>query len=89
MNKEKYDGFSNYETYRLKLNLNNDEEGLHSECMRMVESETITSEKLKKWLEECSEFHEVGFQLCDFWSYNEWRKINFEEILKALIEEAR
>lgn len=84
MEDKKYNGWANYETWKLALNIDNDEE-LYKESRRKER----TAEELKRWIEEISEsinikeINEVGFKLCDFWSTAEWDEIDFDEIAES------
>lgn len=83
-----YQGWSNYETWKLALNLDNDE-FIYRETRRMahLEGENFTGDFLKDWLEEQFEFHEVGYKIADFWSYNEWQEVDFDEVAEAILKE--
>ena len=86
----KYNGWANYETWKLALNIDNDE-GLYNWALKMAEllGEDFNGEYLKGYLEEIAEFKDVGYKLCDFWSCNEWREIDFEEVAEAKRNEVK
>lgn len=87
-----YNGCTNYETWKLNLNIDN-EQGL-SELVREFIKQQITDEDLntvefKEYLEELSEecneesINNIGYKFGDFWSFNEWEEINFNEVYAA------
>jgi len=78
---EGYNGWSNYETWKLALNIDNDE-GLYNESR----SRAWTPGELRDWLEEAFAFQDVGYKICDFWSFNEWKEIDFDEVADYLTE---
>lgn len=86
MNTEKYNGYTNFETWRLCLNLDNDQ-GLYSQFYNY----TGTEEELKRELEDCFQVESkgdiVGYHICDFWSTSEWESIDWEEVLETRQDE--
>ena len=84
---KKYNGWSNYETWKLALNLDNDEGSYNSVRDRDKE---WGCDELKEWLEEfCNEINsediqEVGYKLCDFWSFHEWAEIDWLEVAEHI-----
>jgi len=88
MEHKDYNGWTNYETWLLKLNLDN-EESLYNEYRDMASDRDLTGQQLQDWLEGAFEYQEVGYKICDFWSYNEWREINWDEIAESINNEIR
>ena len=76
-----FNGYSNYETWMLCLNLDN-EEGLYH-AYRNTE---MTAEELQEELSEVFEC-ENGYKICDFWSFREWPRIDWEEVRETRQDE--
>lgn len=76
-----YNGYTNYETWKLCLNLDNTqwlyEESLNFDHWR----------DLKEWLEEMFHYKDVGYKIEDFWSYNEWNEVNWFEVFETRTED--
>ena len=85
MTGQKYNGWVNYETWKLNLNLTN-EEGIYLDIKEKVK-EGISEDDLKEYLEELYKFNEVGYKIIDFWSYNEWNEIYFNDIIDSFKED--
>lgn len=78
---KKYNGWTNYETWKLALNLDNDE-GVYRDVR--VRNTEWTGDELKEYLEEAFEFEDVGYKICDFWSYHEWNEIDFDAVAESI-----
>ena len=79
---EEYNGYTNYETWKLCLNLDSDE-GLYN-CYKDFEG---NENDLKQNIEECFKV-DNGYKVSyDFWSYNEWQEIDWEEVLSTRKED--
>jgi len=76
-----YNGYTNYETWKLCLNLDSDE-SLYN-YYKNYKGDCID---LKDEIEHAFEV-ENGYKIEDFWSYNEWKEINWEEVLETRKEE--
>ena len=81
MEEKGYNGYTNYETWLLCLNIDN-EEGLQNEFHKFKG----TKEELKNQLEDMFKV-ENGFKICDFWSNREWELIDWNEVLTTRQEE--
>jgi len=84
-----YNGWTNYETWKLALNINNDE-GMQETVFDFIrQNKNCTVFEFRDWIEEfisdCNteEIKKIGYKLSDFWSFNEWNEINFSEILET------
>ena len=77
MTDESYNGYTNYETWKLCLNLDNDE-GLYN----IFKDYRGSYLDLKNELEELFEVSN-GYKIEDFWSYNEWNEIDWIEVLET------
>jgi len=78
---ETYNGYTNYETWKLCLNLDNDE-GLYETYKNYDGNYT----QLKESLESTFEVNN-GYKIEDFWSYNEWNEIDWIEVLETRKED--
>lgn len=90
MVEEKYNGWTNYETWLMNLNLTN-EESLYNEIHDMAKEEKDDyqlAENLKNFIEEnfSIEEHDI-IKLCDVWTYRDFQEINWYEIAQSLREE--
>ena len=94
MAEEKYNGWANYETWKLALNINN-EQGFQELVYEWIDDNRADLDytEFQDWLEQYSEdinteeINELGFKFCDFWSTNEWAEIDFREVLGSLAED--
>lgn len=89
---EEYNGWTNYETWLLALNVDNDQ-GLY-EMSREIIKETRgmdlydAAKELKEQLEELTYSEECDiYRICDNWTHRDWGEINFSEIVKSWREE--
>ena len=98
MTEEKYNGWTNYETWLLKLNLDNDY-GIYTMCQEWFKDNFKVSETerpdnyeisvlFKEFLEEIFyiEDHSI-YKICDTWTHRDWQEIDWIEITDAYIEE--
>jgi len=86
---EKYNGWSNYQTWKLALNISNDE-GFYKESRELVKKgEIVSGQGLKEWLEGIITYSEEfnTWKICDTWSNAEWSEINFEEVFDNIKQE--
>jgi len=96
MEHKEYNGWYNYETWLLALNVNNDH-GLYDARREMVKEGTEKNmsvqeiaDILKDWLEELSHIDEHGiYKLSDSWTYRDWSEINWDEIAEAWIADEK
>lgn len=75
---KEYNGWSNFETWKLALNLDN-EESLYKQ-FRNYKGDAAD---LKAELEGMFNHEDIGYKICDFWSNNEWQEIDWQEILES------
>jgi len=93
-----YNGWTNYETWLLKLNLDNDQ-GTYTMCQEWFKDNYKLSEteqpdtyeiadSFKEYLEELFwiENHNI-YKICDTWTHRDWQEINWIEITEAYISE--
>tara|TARA_Y100000296_G_C5052322_1_gene195487 strand:+ start:219 stop:572 length:354 start_codon:yes stop_codon:yes gene_type:complete len=91
-----YNGWINYETWKLKLNIDNDE-GLYNifrelmlEKIKYDRLGDINEDNIKEYCEELAiwsdEFNSFKFGF-DSWSYYEWQEIRFDHIVNSLKED--
>ncbi len=93
MDNEKYNGWHNYETWKMHLNLTN-EEGLYNGSVAVVrETKGEDYEKaqaLKEWVEEnfwVDDYNIVHFPQGDSFSTAELSEVDWLEVAKAFMEE--
>ena len=79
-----YNGWSNYETWNVKLWLDNDE-GLYHEANRIARRSTHVAQDLEAWIEEM--FKENGCKFGDLDSIKEFAAVDWDEIAAAYEEE--
>jgi hypothetical protein len=77
-----YNGYTNYLTWKLCLNLDNDQS-----LYNRFHNYKGTADELREELEQDFEFHDVGYKICDFWSYAEWTEIDWQEVLETRKDE--
>ena len=82
MEDETYNGYTNYETWKLCLNLDNDE-SLYNEYKDYDRDYTQLKESLES-IFEVDNGYKISY---DFWSYNEWKEIDWIEVLETRKEE--
>lgn len=86
-----YNGYSNYETWLMSLNLDNDQY-LNERLMEIANGCGDTYDKaqeLKDWIE--SEFYNEEFsvyKICDTWTERDFQEIDFSEIIESHIDES-
>jgi len=92
-NEEPYNGWTNYETWLLVVNLDN-EENLHNNVKEWFMSLDKPFDIYKvanifrEWLEEnfWVEDHNI-FKICDTWTYRDWQEINWFEVSRSYLSE--
>lgn len=88
---ETYNGYSNFETWLMALNLDN-EQYLNSELNRIANGRGSLYEKgetLKEFVEEL--FYNEEFQIykiCDTWTERDFQEIDWSDIIDSHIEES-
>jgi len=84
-----YNGYSNYETWLISLNLDNDQ-FLNSELMRIANSSKDTYDKageLKDWIESEFSNDELGIiKVCDTWTNRDFQEIDWSEIIESHLD---
>ena len=98
MTEEKYNGWTNYETWLLKLNLDNDEgtyNMMHDfvrewRTNNSIEDPQELADAIKDYLEEIFyvEEHQI-YKICDVWTTRDWNEINWYEIAEAYIADTK
>ena len=92
MSEEGYNGWTNYETWLLALNVDNDQ-GLYNltrDFIKKTKSKDVwdAAKELKEQLEEITYNEECDiYKICDNWTQRDWNEINFNEIVKSWREE--
>lgn len=89
-----YYGWSNYETWLLRLNLDNDE-GTYTMCkewFKDVDKSSVyisrIADNFKEYLEEVFYIEEYGiYKISDVWTERDWNEIDWIEITKSYLEE--
>lgn len=91
---EEYNGWTNYHTWLLRVNIDN-EEALQNDVCEQVGNGSITShEALKDYLGEMFERPAISgrnyyFEICDLWSRYDWDSINWYEVFAAYQNDAK
>jgi len=90
---EKYNGWTNYETWLMNLNITNDE-GIYNEVMEIAKHAPEHSdaydlgEQLKTFVEETFYKEECEvYKICDVWTERDFQQINWQEIAESLQNE--
>lgn len=85
---KKYNGWTNFETWQVALNIDNDEGVYHMSRDAIKDGTIHDGESYKEWFKEIAESKEEGYyKLFDGWSENELKEVNWEEIYKSHKEE--
>jgi len=93
---KKYNGWTNYETWLLNLNLQNDS-GLYDMVRdyymhNFEQDDEITyndGDDLKVYLEDMFHVEEYNiYHIFDSWTVRDWNEINFKEVLEGFKPEA-
>lgn len=88
MENTSYNGYTNFETWLLCLNIDN-EYGIYSEIRDFVEeNEELDNydlgDKLKDYLEELFFIEENNiFKICDTWTLRDWQEIDWTEVAQT------
>ena len=92
MSDETYNGWTNYETWLLALNVDNDQ-GLYNiarDLIKQTKSMDVydAAKELKGHLEDITYDEKCDtYKICDNWTQRDWHEINFNEIVKSWREE--
>ena len=92
MSEEEYNGWTNYETWLLALNVDNDQ-GLYNstrDLIKQTKSMDVydAARELKQQLEDVAYNEKCNiYKICDNWTQRDWKEINFNEIVKSWREE--
>jgi len=93
MSDEGYNGYTNYETWLVCLNIDNDE-GLHDDveqfATELAKDNSLLSigDQIQQYLEEAfwDELTNV-IKICDTWDMRSWNKIDWHEVAETRLEE--
>ena len=90
MSDEQYNGWTNYETWLMALNIDNDQ-GMQEMVLEFVSNSSNNMDDLKDligdWIEiECNGI--VMYKLCDSWSEREFNNIDWYELLESYKRDA-
>ena len=92
MSEETYNGWTNYETWLLALNVDNNQ-GLYETARDLIKRTKDldvyeAAKEMKDYLEELTYNEECSiYKICDNWTHRDWHVINFSEIVKSWREE--
>ena len=92
----KYNGWANYDTWLLALNLNNEmgsQDMMHEYYMNNFEQDDeITysdADDFKDYLGDMFLVEQYYiYHICDSWTFRDWNEINFKEVLESFKPEA-
>jgi hypothetical protein len=93
---ESYNGWRNYETWLLKLNLDNDY-GTYQMCQSWFKNKKkhpsdeemgLMVEQFKEMIEQQFFVEEYNiYYISDSWTHRDWQEIDWYEIVEAFLEE--
>jgi len=88
---EKYNGWGNYQTWKVALNIDNTET-LYNESRRLIQSMQVRNgEDLKAWFKEVAFATYLGkdilYKVFDCWTTSELNEVDFDEIFTAFNSE--
>jgi hypothetical protein len=100
MTEEGYNGYANYETWLLCLNVDNDY-GLYTSVNELVteylnethhDRDTADKydlgERIKEFLEEIYSNDELGIvKICDTWTWRDWQEIDWQEVAETRLSD--
>ena len=93
MTEEGYNGYTNYETWLVCLNIDNDE-GLYNDIRRVAKETRHTSDiydtgrEIQEYLAEWFYDNENHiYKICDSWTERDWKEINWTEVAETRLEE--
>ena len=92
MSEEGYNGWTNYETWLLALNVDNDQ-GLYNFTRDLIKQTKPmdvwdAARELKQQLEDIAYDEKCDiYKICDNWTQRDWNEINFSKIVKSWREE--
>jgi hypothetical protein len=85
---EGYNGWVNYETWLLALNVDNDQ-GLYESTREIIKRTKDleiynAAKEIKDYLEELAYNEECSiYKICDNWTQRDWDEVDFSEIVKS------
>ena len=88
MTDEGYNGYTNYETWLLCLNIDN-EQGIYNEINALVQEnkdceDYDLGDKIREMLEEYYSIDDLGIvKICDTWTWRDWKEINWTEVAQC------
>jgi hypothetical protein len=91
IDKDEYQGWSNYNTWKVALNVDNDQP-LYEESWRAIKAGEIKDgESFKEWFKENSRVNEDGFyKVSDSWSERELdADVNWDELYASKIRDIK
>lgn len=101
MEEEKYNGWTNYETWLLHLNLSDKQETDNAtrELVKGIEEDgkkgynKTDGDKVQAFREQLEELFWIAehniYKICDSWTSRDWHEINFLEVYKAYSDELK
>lgn len=86
-NENEYNGWGNYQTWKVALNIDNDE-GLYNESRRLIRVMRIRNgDDLKSWFCEIAQGENGVYRVFDEWNESEINDVDFDEIFTAFNSE--
>lgn len=87
IDKEEYNGWVNYDTWLMNLNLTN-EEGLYHDITSFCRNSRVDGDALKDYIEELFFDDKTGcIHICDSWDSRSQYNIVWDDIVSAFREE--
>lgn len=89
---EEYNGYTNYETWLLCLNVDNDQ-GLYESINDLVNENSNINETyqlgdlIREYIEEIAWIDDIGiYKICDTWTQRDWQEIDWIEVTETRLE---
>ena len=90
-NDQEYNGWTNYETWLMALNIDNDEGLQHAVLEFVTLNSRVNADSLKDWIEDLISIECQGIQMYkifDSWSEREFANIDWYELLESYQRDA-
>lgn len=87
---KKYNGWTNFETWQVALNIENEEGTYHAARDAIADGQITDGRSYKEWFKESFPSQEQGFyKISDGWSDKELDEVNWDEIYNSQKQELK